>query len=497
MRTFFKAKVGWLLMIVLPLLVIGWLGVRTVTAEYQTLTLQRQQLERQQFAVLDTQLIAGINQWVDGLQALTKNLKKDLPTIRYQLLIHPALDGVLLLDENGEQLYPPDVNQVMFQEQELLRGISSARVLADRPLDHGGGRKWYAQLSSKSFRLVCDYFPDQSVQCLRLQNAMFLEQVQQLVKQWLKQQTASLGLQILDDAGRIVLKTRESEVWQSLPLSLPLAGWQLRYLPANAVTTRMPLLPLISMLLPWALVLMVTVGFLYYQQSLREREFTRKAYFLNQVAHELRTPLTSIRLYTELAEMREPADAKLSQYLQVILTECKRMSELAEHYLHYQRSTTTQVHEYTLESMPNLLEDIVTQWQSCPNFSAYPISISGDSYRPLWVHRCSVEQILTNLLTNTYKYACSAQAVQVRHSYHKPYWELQVRDFGCGIPQAWQGKIFEPFVRIPKANGSSGSGLGLSICANLAAQHGGGIRLVETVTDGACFVVRLRCQEEA
>ena len=50
-------------------------------------------------------------------------------------------------------------------------------------------------------------------------------------------------------------------------------------------------------------------------------------------------------------------------------------------------------------------------------------------------------------------------------------------------------------VRVPATRDSVGSGLGLSICANLATQHGGSIRLCETVTDGACFVVRLRCRE--
>ena len=51
-------------------------------------------------------------------------------------------------------------------------------------------------------------------------------------------------------------------------------------------------------------------------------------------------------------------------------------------------------------------------------------------------------------------------------------------------------------MRVPVGGDSAGSGLGLSICRNLAMQHGGSIRLLETVTDGACFVVRLRCQEE-
>ena len=69
-------------------------------------------------------------------------------------------------------------------------------------------------------------------------------------------------------------------------------------------------------------VLIAAVAWLYYQQWHRERETTRKAHFLNQVAHELRTPLTSIRLYAELAEMRNPCDAKLRQHLQVIMSEC-------------------------------------------------------------------------------------------------------------------------------------------------------------------------------
>lgn len=111
--------------------------------------------------------------------------------------------------------------------------------------------------------------------------------------------------------------------------------------------------------------------------------------------------------------------------------------------------------------------------------------------------RQTVEQIVLNLLTNAYKYAASRQALQITHQYHKPYWELQVRDFGSGIPETWRGRIFEPFVRVSNAGDTEGSGLGLSICANLAAQHGGSIRLSERVKDGACFVVRLHCREEA
>ena len=493
----FKRHVGWLLVILLPLLVTGWLGVRTLTAEYQTLALQRQQLERQQFSALDAQLLAGLNQWVDGLQLLTQTLKVDLPSIRYQLLTHPAVDGVLLLDGSGEQVYPPDINTALFQEQEISRGISAVRIWADRPADNGAGRKWYAQLSSRSFRLVCDYLPDHSVQCLRLKEPQFMELVRQLASQWIGHQAVKPSLQVLDDAQRMVLQTGDvaAKAWQSVPLSLPLAGWSVRYAAVENQATRLPLLPLISMLLPLAVVLIAAVAWLYYQQWHRERETTRKAHFLNQVAHELRTPLTSIRLYAELAEMRNPCDAKLRQHLQVIMSECNRMSDFADHYLEYQRSTTQQPLAMCLEDRPALLQACVVQWQALPDFAQQMVTITGETYPPLWVNRRIVEQILFNLLSNAGKYAASDQPVQISHRFHKPYWEMQVLDAGQGIPTAWREKIFEPFVRVPATRDSVGSGLGLSICANLAAQHGGSIRLCETVTDGACFVVRLRCRE--
>ncbi len=495
MQALLKTHLGWLLVIVLPLLITGWLGVRTLTAEYQTLALQRQQLERQQFTALDAQLLAGLNQWVDGLQLLTSTLKTDLPSIRYQLLTHPAVDGVLLLDASGEQLYPPDVNNALFQEQEVLRGISAARIWADRPTDNGVGRKWYAQLASRGFRWVCDYLPDHSVQCLRLKEPAFIAQVRQFISQWIAQQAVRPALQVVDEAQRMVLQTGEGAAWQRLPLSLPLAGWSVRYAVAEKPVTRLPLLPLISMLLPLAVILIAAVAWLYYQQWHRERDTTRKAHFLNQVAHELRTPLTSIRLYAELAEMREPADKKLHQYLQIIMNECSRMSELADHYLEYQRSTTQQPVVMQLENIPALLQEAVAQWQALPDFASQAVTITGEQYPPLWVNRRVIEQILFNLLTNAYKYAASDQPVQIRHAFHKPYWEMQVHDAGQGIPTAWRAKIFEPFVRVPTTHDRAGSGLGLSICANLAAQHGGSIRLCETATEGACFVVRLRCRE--
>ena len=61
-------------------------------------------------------------------------------------------------------------------------------------------------------------------------------------------------------------------------------------------------------------------------------------------------------------------------------------------------------------------------------------------------------------------------------------------DDGPGIPPRLAERLFEPFV---SSKSSDGSGLGLTISRELAALHGGDLRLVETDGTGAAFELRL------
>lgn len=65
---------------------------------------------------------------------------------------------------------------------------------------------------------------------------------------------------------------------------------------------------------------------------------------------------------------------------------------------------------------------------------------------------------------------------------------IQIGDDGPGIPPRLSGKLFEPFV---SGKTSDGTGLGLTISRELAAAHGGDLRLVETGPSGTIFELRL------
>jgi signal transduction histidine kinase len=67
---------------------------------------------------------------------------------------------------------------------------------------------------------------------------------------------------------------------------------------------------------------------------------------------------------------------------------------------------------------------------------------------------------------------------------------IQVRDGGCGIPEASLGRIFDPF--FTSRMGQGGSGLGLAIVYKLVTQSlSGSIMVASTVGLGTVFTVEL------
>lgn len=112
--------------------------------------------------------------------------------------------------------------------------------------------------------------------------------------------------------------------------------------------------------------------------------------------------------------------------------------------------------------------------------------IAGDEAR--------LGQVFLNLLVNAAQAVASKpdgqRTIAVRTSIRSPREVVvEVRDTGCGIPEAAQKRIFEPFYTT-KASGE-GTGLGLSVCADIVAQHGGSIEVESVLDQGTVFRVVL------
>jgi signal transduction histidine kinase len=84
----------------------------------------------------------------------------------------------------------------------------------------------------------------------------------------------------------------------------------------------------------------------------------------------------------------------------------------------------------------------------------------------------NINQVLTNLLTNAFKYGQKGKTVKVDVRRREQYWELRVSNYGPIIPAAKVDSIFDPFTT-GKTGHIQGSGLGLYIVKTKADLMGG------------------------
>ena len=97
-----------------------------------------------------------------------------------------------------------------------------------------------------------------------------------------------------------------------------------------------------------------------------------------------------------------------------------------------------------------------------------------------------MEQVFTNLVSNSVKYAPEKTRICIRAFVEDESIRVQVSNQGPQVPQEHLERIFDKFYRITAADRVTGTGLGLSICKGIIEAHGGRI-WAANVPDGLAF----------
>lgn len=226
-----------------------------------------------------------------------------------------------------------------------------------------------------------------------------------------------------------------------------------------------------------------------------ERSETMRRDFVANVSHELRTPLTSISGYVEtLLDTTPDLPDHVQEFLAIILKNAARMNRLTEDLL---ALANVESGEYKLDrqAIPasDLLEDVVVGLSGMLVDSNFTLEQSETTASIIQVDLDAMTQVFANLIENAMKYGRTGQRVVLGARDCEGCVEFYVQDFGQGIAQEHQARIFERFYRVDKARSrdSGGTGLGLAIARHIVLAHGGGIHVESELGSGCTFIVRL------
>lgn len=220
----------------------------------------------------------------------------------------------------------------------------------------------------------------------------------------------------------------------------------------------------------------------------RKRLEASRDQFIHLAAHELRTPLTTLAtLGTTLAmHLHEMSAENVEAALDALKRQGERASSMVANLLDLSQLDTGRA-DVQLEPLA-IAPVIARVVEGAP--PPPPKMVTVDVAEDLIVLSGPVylERLLTNLLTNAYRYG--GPTITISGERRGPKVRLEVCDDGDGVPDDLVGQVFDPFTRGSKAGAVGGSGIGLALCQRIADAFGGSISY-DRSRDGACFVLQL------
>ena len=241
-----------------------------------------------------------------------------------------------------------------------------------------------------------------------------------------------------------------------------------------------------------AVLLVLLVGYLALRDVSREVQLASlRSNFVAAVTHELKTPLTSIRLLAETLRLKRTRDPSAAEdLLAAIGDETERLSRLVDNVLSFSRiEKGVRTYQPVDLSLPDAVRAAVQRFQSILSQGGFQLRQESDDGK--YVVRAdpeALDQALFNLLGNAVKYSGQAREIRLGLFRQGEGAEIRITDYGIGIPQPEQQRIFESFYRSPvAARETAGAGLGLALVRHFAEAHGGRVSVSSELGAGSTF----------
>ncbi len=230
------------------------------------------------------------------------------------------------------------------------------------------------------------------------------------------------------------------------------------------------------------------------RKLLEEIEFRKEAErkkdeFISIASHELKTPMTSIKGYLQLLErsISNSNEEVIRNRLQKVQTQVEKLHILISDLLDMSKIESGKL-KFNMQyfSFENLLDHVVEVMQQS-NLQVKLIR-KGIVKDEIWGDEIRIEQVIVNFISNAIKYAPNTEEIIINTEIRDDHLYFSVKDFGIGLSQEHQEKIFDKFYRVEETSARfQGFGIGLYICREIIERHHGKIGVNSAANEGSEF----------
>jgi len=210
-----------------------------------------------------------------------------------------------------------------------------------------------------------------------------------------------------------------------------------------------------------------------------------------QVAHEIKNPLTPMRLnvqYLQRAwkDRTDDWEERLDRFTKTMVEQIDSLAVIAAEFSDFAKMPVTKNEEIDLRKFIPEVVDLYKGFDNVEIDATLPVNyndlkISGD--------RKQLLRVFNNLIKNAIQaYEKNEKAIiHIHCEREENYYRLEVKDFGCGIPDDLKKNIFQPYFTTKNA----GMGLGLAMVKSIIESFNGYISFDSKESEGTRFVMRI------
>ena len=221
-----------------------------------------------------------------------------------------------------------------------------------------------------------------------------------------------------------------------------------------------------------------------------------KSAFLANTSHEIRTPLNGLVGMARLARRPDVDEVRRRRYLDQIVESAETLTAVISDVLDLSKIEAGKLDlEQVAFDLHALLDSLHHVYATLADARGLHFTLHIDADVPPWVRGdpVRVRQILANFLSNALKFTPHGEVSLHAIADGDAPLRFEVRDTGSGIAPDVQARLFQPFTQADQSTTRrfGGSGLGLSICLELATLMQGRVGVCSTPGQGSCFWAEL------